>query len=297
MTFLDTKSDAPVFNNGSPSREAKPFLKWAGGKKQLIAQYAPLFPEKFTRYCEPFIGGGAIFFYLWNSRKLPAKCCLFDSNEELINVYQVVRDAIDDLIRLLRVHRKNHNKDYYYKIRNLDRENTALNPVEKAARMIYLNKTCFNGLYRVNSNGYFNVPMGSYRNPRIFDEKQLRLVSRALKKVNLEVRDFRTIVDFAREKDFFYFDPPYHPVSATSSFTRYSANDFTETDQKDLAGVFDALTKKGCYCLLSNSHTPFILNLYQNFTIKLIDASRRINSDGEKRGSIKEIVVLNYKIK
>lgn len=296
MTFLDTKSDAPVFNDES-SRGVKPFLKWAGGKKQLIEQYKPLFPENFKRYGEPFVGGGAIYFHLWNSQKLPAERYLFDNNEELINVYQVVRDDIENLILLLRSHKKNHHNDYYYRIRNLDRENTPLNSVEKAARMIYLNKTCFNGLYRVNSRGHFNVPMGSYRNPQIFDEKQLRSASYALQHVKLEVRDFRSVVDFAQEKDFFYFDPPYHPVSTTSSFTQYTANDFTEKDQRDLALVFNVLTKKGCYCMLSNSCTSFILNLYQDFTIKLIDANRMINSDRNNRGRIKEIVVLNYKIK
>jgi len=296
MTFLNSKSDASVVTNSSHLQEVKPFLKWAGGKSQLIQQYVPLFPKTFNRYCESFIGGGAIFFYLWNSKRLPSACYLFDNNEELINVYQVVRDEVDILIRLLWLHKKSHRKDYYYKIRNLDRENIALSPVEKAARLIYLNKTCFNGLYRVNSKGYFNVPMGSYRNPQIFDEKQLQAVSFALQNVKLEIRDFRTMVDFAQEKDFFYFDPPYHPVSATSSFTRYSANDFTEKDQNDLANVFDALTNKGCYCMLSNSYTPFILNLYKNFTIKLIDATRRINSNSGKRGLIKEVVVLNYQI-
>jgi DNA adenine methylase len=275
-------------------KDAKPFLKWVGGKNQLLTQFEAYLPSNFKRYFEPFVGGGAVFFRLWNSRKLPAQVFLFDNNEELINTYLVIRDKLDALIELLRIHKKKHCKDYYYRIRGLDRQGIKLTDVERAARTIYLNKTCYNGLYRVNNKGQFNVPMGSYKNPQILYEDVLENAGVALQNVSIEVKDFREIVDIAQPRDFFYFDPPYDPVSRTASFTSYTAGNFGDEDQRDLAMVYTQLTQKGCLGMLSNSYTPFILDLYQKFRVEIVYAKRAVNSDANRRGAIKEVVVLNY---
>jgi DNA adenine methylase len=275
-------------------RNAKPFLKWAGGKQQLLAQFEAYFPANFNRYFEPFVGSGAVFFRFWNTGRLPRQVFLCDSNWELANAYQMVRDRLDELIDVLAVHKEKHNKNYYYQIRGLDRQNVALTDLEKAARTIYLNKTCYNGLYRVNSKGQFNVPMGSYKDPKILYEDVLAAASAALQDVAVEIRDFREMVTLAKAGDFFYFDPPYAPVSKTASFTGYTAGSFQDADQKDLADVFAELSEKGCQCMLSNSYTPFILELYQPFRIETVYAKRAVNSDANGRGTIKEVVVLNY---
>ncbi|GAB4534433.1 MAG: DNA adenine methylase [Anaerolineae bacterium] len=282
--------------NSSPNMPkcAKPFVKWVGGKQQLLSQFETYFPTNFTRYIEPFVGGGAVFFHLWNTERLPGETFLFDNNEELINLYRIVRDNVDELIQLLVLHKASHNKNYYYKIRGLDRENVQLVDEERAARTIYLNRTCYNGLYRVNSKGQFNVPLGSYKDPQILYEDVLRAANVALQGVTVEVVDFREVVNFAQAGDFFYFDPPYDPVSKTASFTGYTANSFKDEDQRDLARVFEQLTKKGCLCMLSNSYTPFILELYEDFRIEVVQAKRAVNSDANGRGNIPEVVVLNY---
>lgn len=273
---------------------ARPFVKWAGGKQQLLDQFEAFFPKSFNRYFEPFVGGGAVFFYLWNEGRIPNGVHLFDNNEELINAYKVVRDDVEGLIQLLTVHKRKHSNDYYYNIRELDRHDIELSNIERAARTLYLNKTCFNGLYRVNSKGQFNVPIGSYKNPKIFDEDALRTASNALQEVNLKTKDFRTIVDLAASGDFIYFDPPYDPLSKTASFTSYTADNFGDKDQEDLAEAFTTLSDKGCLCMLSNSYTPFILGLYDRFRIETVQAIRAINSDASGRGAIDEVVVLNY---
>ena len=278
-----------------PDRKAKPFLKWAGGKQRLLSQYEAYFPPDFKGYIEPFLGGGALFFHLWNTYRLPHRSFLSDNNEELINTYRVLRDQVDKLIELVAIHKQNHNKEYYYKIRSLDRQDVKLDDVERAARTIYLNKTCYNGLYRVNSKGQFNAPMGSYKNPKILYEETLRTASAALQEVCLEARDYRTIVEFVQAGDFCYFDPPYDPVSKTASFTGYTAGSFRDEDQRQLAELFAELDKKDCLCMLSNSYTPFILELYQHFRIEIAQAKRAINSDANGRGNINEVVVLNYK--
>ena len=302
-------------------QSARPFLKWAGGKQQLLAQFERYFPTNFNRYFEPFVGGGAVFFHLWDTGRLPThhqlpvggrkagdspngelaatirnrhEVFLFDNNEELINAYEVVRDDLDELMRLLATHKQKHGRDYYYSIRNLDSETVTLSDVERAARTIYLNKTCYNGLYRVNTKGQFNVPMGSYRNPRILHEDVLRAASAALQGVTIEARDFRSLPDLCYPGDFVYLDPPYHPLSKTASFRSYTADSFGDQDQRDLADVFRHLTEQGCICMLSNSHTPFILDLYKGFRLETVEANRPINSDGSGRGSIPEVVVLNY---
>lgn len=246
------------------------------------------------RYFESFVGGGAVFFHFWNTGRLPEHRYLFDNNHELVNAYQVVRDDLEALLDRLAVHTERHSKEYYYQIRELDRRNVELSDVERAARTIYLNKTCYNGLYRVNRKGQFNVPIGSYKDPKIRDEETLRAASAALQGVCVEVRDFRTIVDLAQADDFFYFDPPYDPLSKTASFTSYTAGNFGDDDQRDLRDVFAQLSDKGCRCMLSNSYTPFVLDLYQAFRIETVRANRAISSDPNSRGGIPEVVVLNY---
>ncbi len=291
MRHMELKSSA---EGELIQRNARPFLKWAGGKQQLLAQYEPHFPAHFSRYFEAFIGGGAVFFHLWNTGRLPASVYLFDNNQELINVYAVVRDRPADLIAALSVHRERHCKAYYYQVRDGERQGVALSDVDRAARTIYLNKTCYNGLYRVNRRGQFNVPMGSYKAPKIFEEDLLRAASVALQDVALEVKDFRSVVALAQAGDFFYFDPPYDPVSKTASFTSYTAGSFRDQDQRDLADLFAQLTAQGCLCMLSNSYTPLVRQLYGRFRIEIVHANRAINSNARGRGVIEEVVVLNY---
>lgn len=288
-TNVSTDSQAKL-----ASRTAKPFLKWAGGKQKLLAQYDAYFPMNFDRYFEPFVGGGAVFFHLWSTGRLFEKVFLFDHNEELVNAYQAVRDKLEELVGFLTIHRKRHSKEYYYQVRDLDRQNVNLGDVERAARTIYLNKTCYNGLYRVNGKGEFNVPMGSYKNPKILYDNVLRSANAALQEVCVEVKDFRDIVHYAQAGDFLYFDPPYDPVSKTASFTNYTAAGFGDEDQRDLAHIFALLAEKGCLCMLSNSYTPFVLDLYRKFRIETVKANRAINSNPNGRGDIQEVVVLNY---
>jgi DNA adenine methylase len=269
------------------------FLKWAGGKLQLIEQFENLFPSDFRNYYEPFIGSGAVFFYL-KSKSRPNKVILSDTNEELINCFTVVRDKPSELIEVLLNHRKRHSKQYYYVVRDL--ESDRLDSVSWAARMIYLNKTCFNGLYRVNSKGQFNVPFGDYKNPSIFDRNTLYRASQMLQDADLRVMTFDKVLDFAGKDDFVYFDPPYIPLSKTSSFTRYSRSDFSIKEQNRLSEVFRALDSMGCFVMLSNSDHSLTRELYRDYdkNIVVVRAKRKINSVGSKRGTINEIVVTNY---
>ncbi|MCI0515169.1 DNA adenine methylase [candidate division KSB1 bacterium] len=278
----------------SGRRSARPFVKWAGGKQQLLNQLTTLMPVRFQRYLEPFVGGGAVFFHLWNLRRLPGAVFLTDSNAELMNAYQVVRDLVGELTQLLAQHQQQHGADYFYSIRNQDRQPMTLSPVERAARLIYLNRTCYNGLYRVNRQGQFNVPLGSYKNPTILFAAELQAASRALRKADLRVLDFRACVALAQPGDFFYFDPPYDPLSKSASFTSYTATNFRDADQRNLAEIFTQLTEKGCQCMLSNADTPFIRELYQRFRMETVSAKRFVNSNGAARGAINEVVVLNY---
>lgn len=274
--------------------EPKPFLKWAGGKQRLITQYKAYFPVKFSRYFEVFLGGGAVFFHLRNEGRLKSGCYLFDNNRELVNAYTAVRDGVEPLIRLLEQHRENHSASYYYGIRGRDRGDAPLTPLEAAARTLYLNKTCYNGLFRVNSRGEFNVPMGSYAKPRILDAENLRAASRALEGSAIETRHFREVPALAEKGDFIYFDPPYAPSSKTAGFTSYTPGAFTEADQHELRDMFRTLTEKGCLCMLSNSHTPLVMRLYGDFRVEIISAGRAINSKAEARGPVTEVLVLNY---
>jgi DNA adenine methylase len=285
-------------------RAPKPFLKWAGGKSQLLNQFTALYPKTFNGYHEPFVGSAAVYFHLYGlkaSGRLegalhPVR--LTDSNDELINCYQVVRDPtgtfsqLDALVAILGEHRRNHSSEHYYSVRALPPGE--LTKVARAARLIYLNKTCYNGLYRVNHRGQFNVPMGSYKNPRIFDADELACASQALQQVEIAVADFHEVVEQSRPGDLVYLDPPYFPLTPTASFTSYTENAFGESEQRELAQVFRDLDRKGCLVMLSNSWTPFILNLYQDYRCVEVQATRAINSKAERRGVISELVVLNY---
>lgn len=276
---------------------AKPFLKWAGGKTQLLPQLERLIPAQFNGYHEPFVGSAALFFHLYNLKQrgeLKAtmkRISLTDSNEDLVNCYRSVRDGVEGVIGWLAEHKANHNTRYYYKVRAQNPRN--LGEVERAARLIYLNKTCFNGLYRVNSKGQFNVPLGRYTNPGIFDPVDLRAASRALEAVTLEVADFRAVLKRARKGDFIYFDPPYFPVSKTSNFTSYTQQAFGKFEHESLALIFKALAEKGCRLMLTNSWTDFTRRLYVGYKRNEILASRSINSKAAQRGKISEMVVVN----
>jgi DNA adenine methylase len=269
------------------------FLKWAGGKLQLIEQFENLFPHKFRNYYEPFIGSGAVFFYV-KSKLKPNKVILSDTNEELINCFVIVRDKPSELVELLLNHRKKHSKEYYYAVRSI--ESNRLDSVDRAARLIYLNKTCFNGLYRVNSKGQFNVPFGDYESPSIFDKNTLFQASQLLQGAHLQVMTFEKVLDFAGKDDFVYFDPPYIPLSKTSSFTRYSKSDFSMKEQKQLSEVFEALDSRRCFVMLSNSDHALTRELYRDYkkTTVVVRAKRMINSVGSKRGAINELIVTNY---
>lgn len=270
------------------------FVKWAGGKGQLIDQFVPLFPKKFNRYVEPFVGSGAVFFYIIQNYK-PKGTLISDINEELINAYETIRDDVERLVVELKQHKEYHHnkgKTYYLTIRATDP--TALPNLERAARFIYLNKTCFNGLYRVNSKGQFNVPMGSYKNPEIVQEERLKLVSQLLKETKIKIMSFEKTSRFAKKGDFVYFDPPYYPLEGKNSFTTYTKNVFLEEEQKKLAELFKKLSKKGCLVMLSNSDTKFIKELYKDFNIHTVRATRMINSNSANRGRINEVVVTNY---
>ena len=267
----------------------KPFVKWAGGKRQLINILINEIPkEGFNTYIEPFVGGGALFFEV-----LPQKAIVNDLNKELINAYLVIKNNVNNLIESLKEHK--NEEEYFYKIRALNPER--LTSVERASRFIFLNKTCFNGLYRENSKGQFNVPFGKYKNPKILDEENLISISEFLNSIEIQIfnKDYKEVCQLAQEGDFVYLDPPYYPISKTSSFTKYNKCNFTEQNQIELANTFKELDKKGCYVMLSNSNTEFIKELYKDYNIIEVEANRSINCKGNKRAKAKiEILVKNY---
>lgn len=269
----------------------QPFLKWAGGKRQLLPEIRKYLPGKFNLYCEPFLGAGAVLFDIQ-----PQNAIVNDLNSDLINVYNVIRDNVEGLIKELKKHK--NDSDYYYHIRELDRtkEYNNYSETQKAARIIYLNKTCYNGLFRVNSQGQFNVPFGSYKNPEIVNEIILRAVSNYLNNSDIMFLnlDFQELLDRLKKGAFVYLDPPYDPVSDTSSFTGYTLDGFGKDEQERLKLFCDSLNKKGCKYLLSNSATPFILSLYKGYKIETVFVNRNINSVGTKRGKIEEVLIRNY---
>lgn len=271
-----------------PHKKPTPLLKWAGGKGQLLPQMTSYFPEDLGTYHEPFLGGGAVFFHL-----SPRKAVLSDSNPDLIHVYRMVRDNPYGLKTQLDLHKK-HSKEkaYFYHVREM--QPRGLQPVARAARTVFLNKTCFNGLYRVNSKGEFNVPYGGYRNPSLYLEENLHLTSAALQGAKLRVEDFRLACKHPRKGDFVYLDPPYQPLTKTSSFTNYTREGFGRRDQEDLAAIFGALDRRGCKVMLSNSSTAWLRELYQEYYQVTLRAKRAINCKGTGRGAIDELLVMNY---
>ena len=275
--------------------EPKPFVKWAGGKRQLMSELEKNFPTKFGTYLEPFLGGGAVMFDLL-TKEHNLKCNVSDLNSDLVLSYVTIRDRLEKLIESLENHSKNYHKDstgYYYEVRNQEPKNQ----IEKVSRLLFLNKTCFNGLYRVNSKGKFNVPLGRYTNPNIVNKENLQAVSKTLQsgKIKISCRDFSSIIKDAKKGDFVYFDPPYQPVSDTANFTSYTHRDFTEDDLERLADLANQLNSKGCNVMLSNSNSKTVKKLFSSgWRIKEIKANRAINSNSQKRTGHKEIIIKNY---
>jgi DNA adenine methylase len=275
------------------NRLVAPFLKWVGGKRQLIPSIVVHLPKNIRKYnyVEPFIGGGAVFFHLQ-----PQNATINDRNKELINVYEVIKNNLEELIFDLRKHK--NEPDYFYQIRALDRSNDFenLTSVQRASRIIYLNKTCFNGLYRVNNAGEFNAPFGRYKNPNIINEPTLRAVHKYLNANNIQIssEDYSEILTELDKKSFVYLDPPYHPISESSNFTGYIQGGWKIFDQTDLRVACDELNKKGIKFLLSNSSSGFIKDLYKDYKISIVKANRAINSNGAERGEIDEVLIRNY---
>jgi DNA adenine methylase len=271
---------------------AAPFVKWAGGKTQILHRLDSLVPQ-FTRYFEPFLGGGALFFHLVS--RLDFVAYLSDANSDLVNAYSVVKSDVEGLITLLEKHERNYRKaprEYYYRLRSEQPRDS----IEAAARFIALNKTCYNGLYRVNRSGAFNVPIGRYKNPTICDKDQLRTASAALNRsdAKLFASNYRQALKKAREGDFVYLDPPFHPLSRTANFVDYTKSGFGEQDQHELSRVFSELDRKGCMVLLSNSDTNLTRELYAGFEQHSARVLRAISCKGSKRTGYLELLVYNY---
>ena len=278
----------------SKSKILSPFLKWAGGKRQLLSEIKEQLPKTISRYqyIEPFIGGGAVLLSLQ-----PKHAIINDFNAELINTYRVIKDAPDELIDDLKKHI--NEADYFYKLRNIDRDSEAFNrltDVQRASRIIYLNKTCYNGLYRVNKSGEYNAPFGRYKNPSIVNEDVIRAISDYFNKNNIQILngDFENVLAIADRKTFVYLDPPYYPISESANFTSYVQGGWKAEDQIRLRDACNQLTAKHTKFLLSNSDCPFIRELYSDYTIITVEATRAINSDADGRGKITELLIKNY---
>ncbi len=274
----------------------KPFVKWAGGKRQLIPILNQNLPRSFGTYFEPFLGGGALLFHMLTERN-GQKCSISDLNSDLVLSYITIRDRIDSLITSLKSHERNYQKDsksYYYSVR----ESNPRSAIEKTSRLLFLNRTCFNGLYRVNSKGKFNVPLGKYTNPNIVNEDNLRAVSIILQasKVSINCRDFEAVLRDAKKGDLVYFDPPYQPVSNTANFTSYTNKNFSFDDLNRLAELCKNLDAKGCNVLLSNSDSEDVSELFSKkpWKVSRIQANRSINSDSKKRTGHFELLIKNY---
>ena len=276
--------------------KGKSFVKWAGGKRQILDKLIKYVPEDFNTYYEPFVGGGALFFEL-----SPKNAVINDSNEELINVFRCIKDEekLTKMCNELNHHEANHSEEYYYKIRNIDRDKNKFNRLsdyKRAARTIYLNKACFNGLYRVNSKGEFNVPFGKKLKVNTYEGQNIGIIHAYLNFNNIKILsiDFEEAVKDAKEGDFIYFDPPYD--SDTSTFNSYTEDGFSKDEQIRLSNVFKNLSDRGCYVMLSNHNTVLINELYKDFYIHKITAKRNINSNGKKRGKVEEVIITNYEI-
>ncbi len=277
--------------------KGKPFVKWAGGKRQIIDKLLELVPYEYNTYYEPFIGGGALLFEL-----SPNEAVINDYNAELMNVYECIKDAdkYKKMCSELNHHETNHSEEYYYDIRNKDRDKAKFNRMadyKRAARTIYLNKACFNGLYRVNSKNEFNVPFNRKEKVNTYDRENLSIIHSYLNFNKIEIlnTDFAESVKNAKKGDFIYFDPPYD--SDTETFTSYTEDGFGKEEQKRLAEVFKNLDKRGCYVMLSNHNTKLVNELYKDYNIHVIEAKRNINSNGKKRGKVEEVIITNYKNK
>lgn len=273
---------------------AAPVVKWVGGKRQLLDEIAPRLPKRITTYCEPFLGGGAVLFSLQ-----PRNAIVNDLNADLMLVYEVIRDDVELLIAALEQHE--NTAEYFYNIRDLDRDKDAyreMSAIERASRIIYLNKTCYNGLFRVNASGEFNSPFGHYKNPNIVNAPVLRAVSKYLTANNIQLLhiDFEEVLQRVPRGGFIYLDPPYDPVSDTASFTGYNRGGFGREEQERLKRCCDELAARGVRFLLSNSATSFIKELYTGYTVEIVHAKRAINSDASKRGAVEEVLIRNYGI-
>lgn len=266
-----------------------PVVKWAGGKTRLLDDLRARMPRTFRRYFEPFLGGGALFF-----RVAPEDAVLSDCNADLINMYTCVAWNVEAVIRRLQTHKRKHNTEHYYATREAwNARSRRQSDVDRAAAFIYLNKTCYNGLWRVNRSGGFNVPMGRYTNPTICEADKLRAASVALQKARLEVGHYADAVGEAASGDLVYFDPPYAPVSRTANFTSYARGAFGDDDQRELAELFRELDDRGCHVMLSNSDVPLIRELYDGYSIDTVTCSRAINSRATSRGAVNEVIVTN----
>lgn len=269
-----------------------PVVKWVGGKRQLLEDITPLLPKRITSYCEPFLGGGAVLFSIQ-----PSRAIVNDLNGDLIAVYETIRDDVEALIESLKKHE--NTPEYFYAIRDMDRDKDtyqAMAKVERASRLLYLNKTCYNGLFRVNSSGEFNSPFGHYKKPNIVNEPVLRAVSKYFSSSNITFysEDFAETVARVNRGGFVYLDPPYDPVSDTASFTGYNKGGFDRSEQIRLKQCCDELSRRGVKFMLSNSATAFIRELYRDYDITIVKAKRAINSDASKRGAIEEVLIRNY---
>jgi DNA adenine methylase len=277
------------------SVEPRPFVKWAGGKRQLLSVIEKHVPAEFGCYYEPFLGGGAVMFHLL-SKNPDIRCKVSDLNSDLILAYITIRDRVEELIESLENHAKNYHKNpdsYYYQVR----DNEPTTQIEKVSRLLFLNRTCFNGLYRVNSKGKFNVPLGRYSNPNIVNEENLYAASHILqsKRISISCRDFSSVLQDAKKGDFVYFDPPYQPVSKTANFTSYTNRDFTYKDLQKLVDVSEKLADRGCKVLHSNSNSKEVRKLFsKDWKVIEISANRAINSDSTKRTGQTELLIKNY---
>lgn len=265
--------------------KTQPFLKWAGGKTQLLDELLKRSPKEYNVYFEPFIGGGALFFAL-----APIEAVIADINDDLVNTYAVVRDSPEELLEALSAYK--NDKEFYYSVRSQEKNN--LSEIDRAARLIYLNRTCFNGLYRVNKSGQFNVPFANYKNPNFVQTKRIKTASDILQKVEIYHAGFEKVLVEAKRGDFIYLDPPYYPKDVYSDFKRYNKEQFYQNDHERLAELYNNLTERGCYVMLSNSDTPFTRELYKNWRVDTVYAKRLINKDASKRGEVTEIIVTNY---
>ena len=283
---LDTNVKLKYYN-------LQPFTKWTGGKRQLLGELRSYMPETYGRYFEPFVGGGALFFDL-----APEQAVINDFNEELINAYRQIKNNPAELINLLIKHKENNSKDYYLELRSADRDGriSRMTGVESAARILYMLRVDFNGLYRVNSKNQFNVPYGRYKKPKIVDVDLLYQISEYLNENDIEIlqTDFAEAVKDAQIGDFVYFDPPYIPLNETSSFTSYTHEGFSYEEQIRLRNTFKELTERGVYAMLSNSSSPLVEELYKDFNIYFVEAQRTNGAKSSSRGKISEIIVTNY---